>query len=171
MRQIFLCALLWVLGGGAALACGPESDCRVGARTYRVALPEEDRPVGAIVYAHGYRGSAEAVMRNGSLRRLAAEEGLALIALESREDDWVIPHAPRHAGTDGAEEFAYVEAVLADAARRFAIDRARVIGAGFFLGRDADVDAGLRDARAVRRHHRRGGHRSGSARPRGAPRR
>ncbi|MET4101135.1 polyhydroxybutyrate depolymerase [Roseovarius sp. MBR-78] len=134
MRQIFLCALLWVLGGGAALACGVESDCRLGDRSYRIALPEGAPPVGAVVYAHGYRGSAAAVMRNRSLRRLVAEEGLALIALDSLDGEWVIPHAPGHADTDGAEEFAYVEAVLADASQRFAIDRGRVIGAGFSSG-------------------------------------
>lgn len=118
-----------------ATACGPESECRIGERHYRVQWPGDARvPVGAIVYAHGYRGTAAGVMRNRSLRRMAREEGLALVALKSLDQDWVIPHAPRHAGTDGAREFAYVEAVLEDVARRFPLDRERVIGAGFSSG-------------------------------------
>jgi len=127
--------ILAVIGAGSARACGPESDCRTGARHYRIALPEGAQPpLGAIVYAHGYRGSAAGVMRNGGLRRMAAEENLALIALDSRDRDWVIPHAPGHPDTDGAKEFAYVGAVLDDAARRFDIDPDRVLGAGFSSG-------------------------------------
>ena len=136
MRFVFLFQIgLAVLAAQGAAACGPDSDCRIGARSYRIQWPEAARsPVGAIVYAHGYRGSAAAVMRNRALRRMASEEGLALIALDSLERDWVIPHAPGHPRTDGAAEFAYVAEVLDDVAQRFALDRARVIGAGFSAG-------------------------------------
>ena len=136
MRFVFIFqAVLATLAAQGAGACGPDSDCRIGDRHYRIAMPEGiEEPIGALVYAHGYRGSAAGAMRNRSLRGMAAREGLALIAIKSLAEDWVIPHAPRHAGTDGAEEFAYVEAVLDDAARRFAIDPRRVVGAGFSAG-------------------------------------
>jgi poly(3-hydroxybutyrate) depolymerase len=91
------------------------------------ALPEgEDAntPIGAVVFAHGYRGSAAAVMKNKGLRRVLSDMGLALIALKSADDDWVIPFAPRHMDADGSEEFNYVEAVLKDATARFSIDAA-----------------------------------------------
>lgn len=127
--------VLALLAAPPAIACGPDSDCVIGERHYRVQWPEgAQEPAGAILYAHGYRGSAAAVMRNAALRRMAEEEGLALIALKSLDQDWVIPHAPRHAGTDGAREFAYVAAVLEDVARRFPLDRGRVMGAGFSSG-------------------------------------
>jgi len=132
---VFLQIVMAVFAAQGAVACGADSDCRIGERHYRVAMPDGARePVGAILYAHGYRGSAAGLMRNRSLRGMVAREGLALIALDSLDQDWVIPHAPRHAGTDGAEEFAYVAAVLDDAARRFPIDRGRVTGAGFSSG-------------------------------------
>ena len=136
MRFVFIFqAVLALAAAQGAAACGPGSDCRIGDRHYRIAMPEDARePVGAIIYAHGYRGSAAGAMRNNSLRGMAAREGLALIAIKSLAEDWVIPHAPRHAGTDGAEEFAYVGAVLDDAARRFDIDPRRVMGAGFSSG-------------------------------------
>ena len=120
-----------------ALACGPDTDCRLGDRHYRIALPEgEDAntPVGAVVFAHGYRGTAAAVMKNKGLRRVLSDMGLALIALKSADDDWVIPFAPRHMDADGSEEFNYVEAVLKDAAARFAIDENRIMAAGFSAG-------------------------------------
>lgn len=133
MRQAIIGAVFCLLGG-AASACGAESDCRLGARHYRIALPETGPTVGAVVFAHGYRGSAAGVMRNGALRRALAARGLALIALKSLDDDWVIPHVPGHPDTTGAEEITYVAAVLDDVAERFGIDGRRVVAAGFSAG-------------------------------------
>lgn len=130
-----LLAVLMGLAAMPALACGPDSDCMVGERTYRIALPEgASEGLPAIVFAHGYRGTAQGVMNNASLRQVAAELGAALIAVKSGDEDWVIPNAPRHMETDGAEEFAYFDAVLEDAAARFGIDRTRVMATGFSAG-------------------------------------
>jgi len=136
MRLVFfLQVFLALLAAQGAAACGADSDCRIGERQYRIQWPGDARArAGAIVYAHGYRGSAAAVMRNRALRRMARQEGLALIALDSLDGEWAVPNAPGHAGTDGAREFAYIEAVLDDVARRFALDRDRVMGAGFSSG-------------------------------------
>ncbi|VVT22908.1 putative polyhydroxybutyrate depolymerase [Roseovarius sp. EC-HK134] len=121
---------------GPAWACGPDTDCQLGDRHYRIAMPEGQigSPVGAVVFAHGYRGSAAAVMQNQNLRQVVSDMGLALIALKSADDDWVIPYAPRHMDSDGSVEFRYVEAVIEDAARRFPIDTERLMAAGFSAG-------------------------------------
>lgn len=138
MRFLAFCLTALSLGSSApALACGPDTDCRLGDRHYRIALPEGHvgtTPMGAVVFAHGYRGSAAAVMKNKSLRRVVSDMGLALIALKSADDDWVIPYAPRHMDADGSEEFNYVEAVLKDAAARFPINEDRIMAAGFSAG-------------------------------------
>ena len=138
MRFLAVCFAALSLGTAApAQACGAETDCRLGDRHYRIALPESHAsgtPMGAVVFAHGYRGSAAKVMRNKSLRRVLSDMGLALIALKSADDDWVIPYAPRHMESDGSEEFRYVEAVLRDAAARFPIDQKRIMAAGFSAG-------------------------------------
>ncbi|EAQ27443.1 alpha/beta hydrolase family esterase [Roseovarius sp. 217] len=135
MRVIAILLTLAALTG-PALACGPDTDCMLGDRHYRIAMPEGQTggPVGAVVYAHGYRGSAAAVMQNQNLRRMVSDMGLALIALKSADDDWVIPYAPRHMDSDGSVEFRYVEAVIEDAARRFPIDTKRLMAAGFSAG-------------------------------------
>ncbi|MEL6806894.1 MAG: prolyl oligopeptidase family serine peptidase [Pseudomonadota bacterium] len=118
-----------------ALACGPDSDCMIGERHYRIAMPEAQAgPVGAIVFAHGYRGSARGVMRNMGLRRMVSEMGLALIAPKSARDDWDIPGAPSDMASTGAAEIAYFEAVIADATDRFGIDPDRVMMSGFSAG-------------------------------------
>lgn len=121
----------------AALACGPETDCQIGARHYRIAMPEGHdgaAPVGAIVFAHGYRGSARGAMRNMNMRRMVSDMGLAFIAVKSAGDDWDIPGVPSDMASTGAEEMAYFEAVVADATRRFAIDPQRIMLSGFSAG-------------------------------------
>jgi len=126
-----------------AAACGPDSDCAVeaagGERSYRIALPDRpETPVGAIVHAHGYKGSAAGAMGNRSLREVAKALGVALIALQARGDAWSLPNGPtalragRAADVDG--EIAYVDAVLQDAARRFGLARDRVMITGFSAG-------------------------------------
>lgn len=137
MRPMFLLASALLLAGGPALACGPDTNCPLGDRHYRIAMPEGHdgtTPVPAIVFSHGYRGSAQGVMRNGSLRRMASQMGVALIAAKSEGDDWVIPNAPRHMDTDGTPEFAYFAALLDDATGRFPIDAARIVATGFSAG-------------------------------------
>jgi len=130
-----LAAILVALFALPARACGPDTDCRVGGRSYRIALPEgAAAPVGAVIFAHGYRGTATGVMRNKALRRVVAGHGLALIALQTGGDDWTIPYAPGHADADGAEEFAYVDAVIGDAANRFGVDTGQIVAAGFSAG-------------------------------------
>jgi polyhydroxybutyrate depolymerase len=137
MRFLKILTAMFLGAAAPAAACGPDTDCVLGDRTYRIALPEGhvgDRPLPAIVFAHGFRGSAQGVMRNGSLRRMVSDLGAALIAVKSKGDLWIIPNAPRHMDSDGAEEFAYFDSVLEDAARRFPIDRARVMVSGFSTG-------------------------------------
>ena len=125
---------LWAL---PAMACGPDTDCMVGERSYRIAMPDggaAENTAPVILYAHGYKGTARGVMRNGSLRRLANDLGAALIAAQSDGPGWDLPNGPRTLDSDGAAEFAYFDAVIDDAAARFAIDKDRMVATGFSSG-------------------------------------
>ncbi|MEW9921196.1 PHB depolymerase family esterase [Marimonas sp. MJW-29] len=131
-----LLALLLTLAT-PALACGPDSDCPVGDRIYRIAMPEGwdgNSMVPAVVWSHGYRGSAAGVMRNGSMRRMLSDAGYALIAAQGVNGSWDLPFGPRTFDSTGAAEFAYFEAVLEDAAQNHHIDPARIIASGFSAG-------------------------------------
>jgi polyhydroxybutyrate depolymerase len=88
------------------------------------------KPVGAIVYFHGFRSSAAASMRFESLVRVAEELGVALIAPDGLEKSWSFPNAPRAR----RDELAFMHLVLDDALARFPIDPARVMSAGFSIG-------------------------------------
>lgn len=120
-----------------ALACGPDTDCIVGDRTYRIAMPEGHdgvTPVGALVWSHGFRGSANGVMRNGSLRRMVSDAGLALIGAQGIDGTWDLPNGPLTMDSTGAAEYAYFDAVLADATSKFALEEDRIIASGFSAG-------------------------------------
>lgn len=125
-------ALLWA---GVAAACGVETRCVVGDRHYHIHLPDgAATPKGALVFAHGYRGTARGVVRNPSLQRFTQERGLALIALKSLGDDWALPGAPDGVAQDAGAELAYVDAVVEDAVARFGIDPNRLVASGFSAG-------------------------------------
>lgn len=121
-----------------AVACGPDSDCIIGERTYRVRLPEllDGRTrVGAVFFAHGHGGSAAGVMKNAALGRAVSDLGLALVALKSSGEGWTLPGSPSSHRGPVVDEVAYVERVVEDIAIRFpAIDRQRMMAAGFSAG-------------------------------------
>jgi len=129
---VTILALFWA---PLVQACGVETDCTVGDRIYRISLPEgQQETVGAVVWAHGYRGSAAGVMRNGSLRGMVHDQGLALIALEGVNGSWDLPNGPRTPDSTGAAEFSYVADVIADAAEQFGVDPQRLVASGFSAG-------------------------------------
>lgn len=131
-----LIALLLTLAS-AAQACGPDTNCPIGDRHYRIALPDGHdgtTPIGALIWSHGYRGSAAGVMRNGSLRRMAAEMNLALIAAQGVDGSWDLPNGPGTFDSDGLAELTYFDAVIADATTRFPIDPGHIFAAGFSAG-------------------------------------
>lgn len=105
----------------------------VASGAYRIRLPAgaaEEAPVGAVMYFHGWRGSAGGVMRNKALEKVVAGLGLALIAPNGAGQTWSYPGAPgRH-----RDEFRFVGEVLDDAAARFPVDTTRIMAAGFSMG-------------------------------------
>lgn len=155
----FVLPLLLVLLGpglaGPARACGPDTDCTVGARTYRIRLPPGPLPagtrVGAILLAHGWRERAATIMDNAELGRAVAALGLALIAPQSVGAAWSLPGTP--GGSDPAiDEAADMARLVDDVTERFPIDRDRILASGMSAGgmlvwnlacRRADLFAGF----------------------------
>jgi polyhydroxybutyrate depolymerase len=130
----FVLVALCALPPLSAMACDATSDCVIPGGTYRISLPENTaQPIGAIVFAHGYQGSAAGTMKNSSLLKMASDRGVALIAIDAGADDWAIPNAP-HDSTSPRDEMAYLDAVVADAAKQFGVDPARVVVTGFSAG-------------------------------------
>ncbi len=120
IRGMLLPALVaTAIAAPEAEACSRDTDCVIDERSYRIALPENydgTTPIGAIIFAHGYRGTAKGVMRNKALTALATELGVAFIAAQSAGADWDIPGVPHSVTSDGAEELIYFDAMIEDVA-------------------------------------------------------
>ncbi len=117
----------------AAAACGPKSRCAVEGGYYHIRMPANataETPVGAIVYFHGYRGSAAGVMANKSLARAAGELSVALVAPHGDGKTWSFPGSP----SQRRDEMAFVDEVLDDAIARFPVDPDRLMATGFSIG-------------------------------------
>ncbi len=150
-----LAGLLLALPPGAAAACGPDTDCTIGARTYRIrlpALPADGARVGAILVAHGYRDTAANIMAHEELGRAVSGLGLALIAPQSVREDWSLPGAPSGGDRRPVDEIADMARLLADVQERFPVDRTRIMASGMSAGgmlvwnlacRAADMFAGF----------------------------
>lgn len=140
LRRLAAAAVLAVLGSapavligsGPALACGPDTDCMVGSRSYRIALPEGPGPHGAIVYMHGWGGTSRDVMGDPNLRRIARELNVALVAPASDGRGWQLRNSPGGIASDDAE-LAFFDALVEDLGRS-GIDRTRLMAAGFSVG-------------------------------------
>ncbi|CAH1669959.1 Polyhydroxybutyrate depolymerase [Hyphomicrobiales bacterium] len=114
-------------------ACSAPSGCKVVSGSYRIVLPPQaakERPVGAIVYFHGYQGSAEEVIGDPGLAAVARRIGVALIAPDGAGRSWSYPGSPAH----HRDEFAFVGQVLDDVVARFPVDPGRVLASGFSQG-------------------------------------
>ncbi|MEL6464116.1 MAG: PHB depolymerase family esterase [Pseudomonadota bacterium] len=129
--------LIFLVSATTALACGQDSRCQIGDRHYYIALPAGHIPgttVPAALFAHGLQGTALGIIRNPRLRAVADEHGFALVAVKSLTDDWSIPGGPEERADRGADDLAYINAVLADVTARFNIDPDRIVMSGASVG-------------------------------------
>ncbi len=135
MRTALLVILAIMLASPAS-ACGVTTDCQLGERTYRIHMPERKSsdPVGAIIFAHGYKGSAAGTMSDKSLLKLADELGVALVAARSTDQDWQLPGRPRQTGNTGEIEFAYFRRLIEELKARHGIDPGKLLMTGFSAG-------------------------------------
>lgn len=134
MKFIKLAGILVTLLPSVGLACSPQKECILeDGRHYKIALPD-GQGEGAILFAHGFGGSATQTISNQSLRAMANDLNLALIAVKSAEKDWSIPNAPSALTNASTDEIAYIEDVMQDVQKRFSIAKADTVVSGFSAG-------------------------------------
>lgn len=142
MRAVLLALTLIAWAGQAAACGGAASPCTIPGGEYRVVLPAGAVRPPALVWLHGWGGSAEAAVRDGMVQRLAAR-GWALIAPEglaagdSPNRNWSV----RDGRPYPRDDVAFLRSVVADAVARHGIDGARVLLSGFSRGGSMVWDA------------------------------
>lgn len=133
MKRILLAVMLVSFAAGSARACGEAAPCQVELGQYMISMPDgaaAEHAVGAIVFFHGFRSSAEEMMNFKSLKDLAKALGVALIAPDGLNRSWSFPNAPRQ----NRDEMAFMNQVLDDALAKFPIDPAKLMSSGFSIG-------------------------------------
>lgn len=130
LALLFASSLLPVSG---ASACGPTSPCMVKGGEYQIRMPEGwngKSKVGAIMFMHGWKGTAAGEMRNKHMARVVSGLGLALIAPQGAEKSWSFPGSPRQRRDD----IAFINAVLDNAINEHSIADDRIMASGFSVG-------------------------------------
>lgn len=120
-----------------AQACGTNSQCRIGDRHYYITLPDGHdgkTRIPALIFAHGYQGSALGIIRNPRLSKIANDLGVAFIAVKSLGQSWSTANAPTATRKSEDVELAYFDAVKKDVTSRFAIRPDRIVMAGASAG-------------------------------------
>lgn len=139
MTRLLALALCLCLAAGAARAgCGTDpAPCTLADGTYHVVLPKGVQgPIPAIVLLHGFTGAGEEVVRFAPVVDVALARGYAVVAPDGLPRSngpgrtWAF-HPDRPGPRD---EAAFITEVAADAARRFGLDRQRMLLAGFSIG-------------------------------------
>lgn len=129
-------SVLILLAVSPALAeqCGsPDRPCSASDGTYLVRLPDgwrDDTRLPLLLFLHGYRGSAAAILQDPAIAPVASRAGMLLVAPEGRDATWSHTGSPSRARDD----VAFLRAVIADASHRWPVDRDLIIVAGFSQG-------------------------------------
>ncbi len=129
-------SVLILLAASPALAdpCGPPaSPCAIGDGSYLARVPNGwtgDTRLPLLLFLHGYRGSAAAILDDPAIAPVASRAGMLLVAPEGRDATWSHTGSPSRARDD----VAFLRAVIADASRRWPVDQDLVIAAGFSQG-------------------------------------
>lgn len=140
MRRLLAALMLTLPNVGAAQeTCGAEdAACALDGGTYRIEMPEnaEGRPP-AVLFLHGFGGSADGTMRQGGMVNGLVDRGYAVIAPngQAREGGGGLRWDFRpEEGRGSRDDDAFLIAVVEDAVDRHGIDGDRVILGGFSNG-------------------------------------
>ncbi|MBL6430797.1 MAG: polyhydroxybutyrate depolymerase [Alphaproteobacteria bacterium] len=107
--------------------------CRIETGEYRIRFPADwdgKTPLGAIVFLHGWRGTAAGEMRNAAWARQADRLNVAFVAPQGSGKTWSYPGAPRALRND----FAFFDALIGDLTTRFPLRADRMMATGFSMG-------------------------------------
>lgn len=133
MRMFFIWLLTLataVFSQAQALACGAETACNVGSRSYHVQTPQHwdgAQKLPVLLHLHGWGRQGRNVMRNTRITGPADRHGLLLIAPDGIRKSWGF-------NGDGVRDTEFLQRVIRDAARRWPIDLGRIYVSGFSYG-------------------------------------
>lgn len=130
-RLLAILVLLTITGWGARAEPGLHE---VANGTYRAAAPvgwDGITPLPLVLYIHGYGQSSADVMADRPLVEAVTGSGALLVVPDGLNHTWSFVGSPNEGARD---EITFLRDVVADAKRRWRVNAARVIAAGFSIG-------------------------------------
>lgn len=110
--------------------CGGEISCVVGGRSYQAVAPDNWNgrdELAVLIHFHGWGRTGTNVIKNAKIAGAARETNVLLLAPNGLGKSWSFWRSP-------SVDVPFVEAMVDDAAKRFAIDRKRIYVSGFSYG-------------------------------------
>jgi len=132
VARLLMLALLAMLAAAPARAgdCGGGIPCPLGARSYRALPPpgwDGTAALPVLLHFHGWARQGATVLKDGRITGAAAANGMLLLAPDGLGKSWRF-------WDPSSADIGFAEAVLDDAARRWPVDRSRVVVSGFSYG-------------------------------------
>ncbi len=128
--RIFWIAMMALLTAGPAMACGQGGQCEVDGRSYAAKLPPDwdgRSALPVLLHFHGWGRQGKNVVNNQRVAGATDAAGALLLAPDGLGKSWAF-------WSDDRRDVTFAEAVLADAAQRWPIDRERIVISGFSYG-------------------------------------
>ncbi len=134
---LFLASLSQAAGSQAA-GQKIETDSRIeeivlGSGRYVIVMPGSERsetPYPTLFYYHGYGQSADLVLKNNALLKLASARGVMLVIPDGLNRSWSNVGAP----SERRDEIAFTKDILKDVQSRHDLDKSRLWASGFSQG-------------------------------------
>ncbi|MEO9648658.1 MAG: PHB depolymerase family esterase [Roseobacter sp.] len=135
MLTRFLISLLFLATPAAAMgpwkpACGDETPCQVGARSYHV-LPPDDwdqaSPLPVLMHFHGWMRQGSLVINHQRIASATRKRGVLLVAPNGQRKTW-------NFWNRNTDDVPFAAAVLADVAKTYPVDTSRIYVSGYSFG-------------------------------------
>ena len=126
IRLILFCLLFPV----PALACGLETACPLGERSYHVRAPDGwdgATPLAVLMHFHGWMRQGDLVVNHARIAGATRKRDVLLVAPNGRGKTWRFWSAPN-------EDVQFAQAVLDDVKARYRVDDSRIFVSGYSYG-------------------------------------
>ncbi|MFS4582378.1 alpha/beta hydrolase family esterase [Phaeobacter sp. C3_T13_0] len=115
---------------GNDASCGADLACALGERSYHVLEPDGWNgvsPLPVLLHFHGWSRTGKHAQRSDRVGASAKRRGVLLVTPNGRAKSW-------NFWTAGTEDVPFTDAVLADVAKRYPVDAARIFVSGYSYG-------------------------------------
>lgn len=127
---ILLFALLFLVTTAHAQTCHHDTACPLGERSYHVLEPDGwdgATPLPVLLHFHGWQRQGSLIVNHGRIASATRKRGVLLVAPNGAGRTWDF----RRADTP---DVSFADAVLADVAQRYPVDRTRIFISGYSYG-------------------------------------